>query len=391
MPDRPNFPIPDELTPDTFCLCLQIPNNEIWKQVIAGLLAQPMYWFNWQRDSSHSGKILSQYWQNLFDQIDWSDMSCCCTPPQKRLNADGTMSISTDGGATWQPAGDQDPRNTAMQLPPVPGDDGATKKCKAANSIVRQLKDQQAAYSANIGTISTLAEMAASLVGLAVLVFFDPALAPFLIGAFFELAAALLATTQTAYNALFTDDDWSWVLCEVYCKMDDTGTIPASEFINIQADFDSHFSGNAALTFSSILNAWQLPGLNNAAKIPTTDNLDCSGCCPVCGANWVAYTGYGDPLTFGTDVHGNYVQGTPVLHSGVYYLIIHSPGDDNDCCDLIDVRNTDGTTPTDGGTLYIICGQPKAGTYHNFSGTPVSTNEVQVQRTAATPTRVYLA
>jgi hypothetical protein len=355
MPDRPNFPIPDELTPDTFCLCLQIPNNEIWKQVFAGLLAQPMYWFNWQRDPDHSGKILSQYWQTLFDQIDWSDMSCCCPDPQIRLNSDGSISVSNDGGATWQTDNSKDPRYTSPQFPPIPGDDGDDKKCKAANSIVRQLKDNQIGYSSKIGVITTVLEMAAALVGLAVLVFATAGLGTFLIGAFFELASALLATTSTAYDALFTDDDWSWVLCELYCKMTTDGQIPADQFINIQADFDSHFSGNAALTFSSILGAWQLPGLNNAAKIPTTDNLDCSGCCPACDTpEWQVYgaRGEGTGFVFGTETARTSISVTvdSVAASGSNIVILWT-NDPAICC-AVDI-DTGGATVT---ISWIPCG-----------------------------------
>lgn len=357
MPNQPNFPIPDDLTPDTFCLCLQIPNDPTWVQTFVGLLAQPTYWFNWDRDSARSGKTLSQYWSKLFDEIDWSTMSCCCQTPQRRLNSDGTMSVSFDGGATWQPAGDLDPRNTATQLPPVPGSDAPTIKCKAANSIVRQLKDQQAGYSANIGVISTIAEMAASLVGLAILVFFDPALAPFLIGAFFELAAALLATTQTAYNALFTDDDWGWILCEVFCLMDDTGALTQADFVQIESDFDAHFSGNAALTFSSILDAWQLAGLNNASKIPTTDNLDCSGCCAECDPTmWTIFNGaenYGTVVSYGSNYVIADLEFAPST-VGEYYLRMKTPTT-IDCCTIT------GWEVVSGGTLNITvygqCGE----------------------------------
>src|SRR5882672_10082999 len=101
MVDRANFPIPSELTPDTFCLCLQIPNNDDWKQVFNGLLAQPTYWFNWQRDSAHSGKELAAYWTELYLQIDWTTMSCCCKTPQQRFTASGALEVSFDGGATW--------------------------------------------------------------------------------------------------------------------------------------------------------------------------------------------------------------------------------------------------------------------------------------------------
>jgi hypothetical protein len=282
-------------------------------------------------------------------------MSCCCPDPQIRLNSDGSISVSNDGGATWQTDNSKDPRYTSPQFPPIPGDDGDDKKCKAANSIVRQLKDNQIGYSSKIGVITTVLEMAAALVGLAVLVFATAGLGTFLIGAFFELASALLATTSTAYDALFTDDDWSWVLCELYCKMTTDGQIPADQFINIQADFDSHFSGNAALTFSSILGAWQLPGLNNAAKIPTTDNLDCSGCCPACDTpEWQVYgaRGEGTGFVFGTETARTSISVTvdSVAASGSNIVILWT-NDPAICC-AVDI-DTGGATVT---ISWIPCG-----------------------------------
>lgn len=332
MPDLPNFPIPEDLTPDTFCLELQIPNDPTWVQTFVGLLAQPTYWFNWDKDPSHSGRTVAQYWTKLFDQIDWSNMSCC-EPPLIRLNADGSISVSTDGGATYHTDNNQDPRYTSPQFPPIPGDDGAEKKCKAANSIVRQMKDQQIGYSATIGTVTTILAMAALLVGLAVLVFATAGLATFLIGGFFELAGALLGTTAEAYNALFTDDGWSWVLCELFCKMDDTGQIPSSEFVNIQSDFDVHFSGDAALTFSSILGAWALPGLNNAAKIPTTDNLSCDACCGTCDFDtWAFFDGDAGTTVSKTSIE--WIIDSDDRGGGEWYIILLSSGSD-DCCKLV--------------------------------------------------------
>jgi len=360
MPDRPNFPIPDDLTPDTFCLCIQIPNDPTWKRVFAGLLAQPAYWFNWQRDADHSGRILGQYWTKLFDQIDWSIMSCCCPDPLIKLNPDGSISVSTDGGVTYHTDNSADPRYTLPQPPPLSGDDGDDKKCRAANNIVRQMKDYVAGNAANIGTVSTLAQMAALAIGLAVVVFFDPALIPFLVGLMFELAAALLATTETAYNALFTDDDWGWILCELFCKMTPDGQIPASEFNNIQADFDTHFTGNAALTFSALLGVWQLPGINDAAKMPTTDNLDCSGCCAECDAtSWhvVNYDGVdigtiisaiGSQITLGSTVHPDF---------GTHGVMIETAADDS-CCVPITIEYLTGDE-AGRAEFGVDCGSPR--------------------------------
>ncbi len=354
MPDQPNFPIPEALTPDTFCLCLQIPNDPTWISNFVGLLAQPTYWFNWQRDEARSGKVLAQYWTKLFDQIDWSLMSCCCPPPLIIINADGSISVSTDGGTTYHTDNNQDPRYTLPQFPPLPGSDGPDKKCAAANNIVRQMKDYVASNASSIGTYTTLASMAAQVIALAVLVFVDPALIPFLIGLAFELASALLATTSSAYNALFTDDGWSWVLCELYCKMTDDGQIPASQFVNIQADFDTHFSGNAALTFSSLLNVWQLPGLNRAAKMPTTDNLSCDSCCPNCADLWQLRDDF--PGDFGIiiarDSTSVTIQTTIALGS-TYYIDINTGGVD-DCCYMTSYEILASSAST--GLAATLCG-----------------------------------
>lgn len=278
MPDTDNFPIPDELTPDTICFQIELPNTPQWKAVFMGLLAQPTYWFNWQRDEAHSGKIVSDYWTKLFDQIDWSGMSCCPQPTNSRFTADGVYQTSFDNGATWQDDPDRDPRYTSPSPPPIPGTDGDDKRCQAANNVVQQLKDAQAGYSGSMTGVTTVLALAALLAGLAVLVFLTAGLGTFLIGAFFELASFLLGTTSSAYDALFTSDVWSYCLCKFYCAAASDGTFTQENFSDISADFDTHFTDGVALTLVSTLIAWQLPGLNNAAKVPSTAGLDCSGC-----------------------------------------------------------------------------------------------------------------
>jgi hypothetical protein len=255
---------------------------------------QPAYWFNWQRDNARSGRELAAYWNEIVLNIDWSNMSCCPTP-EIRVNDDGSISVSTDGGATWHTDNSQDPRYTAPQFPPLTGEDGDTKKCKAANNIVRQMKDVQIGNAAAIGTRDTVLSMAVVIIGLAVAVFASAGLAGFLIAVVFRLAAALLATTAVAYNALFTDDVWSWLLCELYCNMGIDGSITAGQFSTIKADATSHFTGDVLTTFQALFDTWQTPGINNAARIPTTDNLDCSGCScgsPCSPSAWAASAPY---------------------------------------------------------------------------------------------------
>lgn len=389
MPDRPNFSIPENLTPETFCLCLQIPNDPTWVQTFVGLLAQPTYWFNWDRDAARSGKILSEYWTKLFDEIDWSTMSCCCDNPPAifRYTDAGVYQRSTDGGATWTDAPDFDYRNISTLFPPPSAIGITNTKCQAADGVVQTIKVEIVeALDATFAVAQILSLIAAVLLAIlsaGSLAAFTPLIT--------AIGAAILDVGVSATQAAFTTAVWDRLRCNIYCHMNSDNSIDATGLAAILSQLTIDESGIVETVLYGIINAAGIIGITNMIRSNKGDpDADCSACCPVCGSDWVAYPTYGDPLTFGTDAFGAYIQGTPVLHAGVYYFIIHSPGDDNDCCTLDNVRNTDGTTPTDGGTLYIICGQPKAGTYHNFSGTPVATNEVQVQRTAATPTRIYL-
>jgi hypothetical protein len=92
---------------------------------------------------------------------------------------------------------------------------------------------------------------------------------------------------------MFTTPVWDFVLCTLYCNVGEDGNFSQSDFNNIMAKLDTHFTGNLALTFSGVLRGWQLIGLNNAARIPSTSNLDCSACnCAGCASLFDIGTGF---------------------------------------------------------------------------------------------------
>jgi len=331
MPNLPNFEIPAVINPEkTRCIQIEIPDDETWVRNFVGILSMPMFWFNWQRTGDTSGKQCADVWFALFQQIDWSNMSCC-PDILYQINPDGTISISTDGGATYHPAGNSDPRKTAPQLPPLGGSSGDSKKCSAANNVVRQIKDVQAGNSNNIGTVSTIAEMALLAAGLAVLVFFTAGIATYLVGLFFELAGALLTTTKTAYDAEFDSDVWNDLLCELFCNIGDDGIFTQTNFSDISAWSDDHYSGNVALTITSTLIAWQLEGLNNAARIATSDNLSCAGCsCAGCNIDLWDYFDGDSGTTVSKDTT-TWEIAANIRGDGQYYIIICAPTS-VDCC-----------------------------------------------------------
>src|SRR6266567_3307383 len=122
MPNLPNFAIPDVINPEnTRCICIQIPDDETWIQNFVGLLAQPSYWFNWQRTGTTAGSDCAKVWTELYWAIDWSTMSCCCDQPPIQFRFDtetGHYQKSTDGGLTWQDAPEYDPREISTIFPP---------------------------------------------------------------------------------------------------------------------------------------------------------------------------------------------------------------------------------------------------------------------------------
>src|SRR5215510_1940925 len=124
MPYRQNFPIPSVIDPPKQCLCIEIPGSSEWKAVIAGTLRELAYWYNWERTGDTSGAQCAAVWKEVYDSIDWSNMSCCCGGEFSVIfqwTVDGVLQQSTDNGVTWEDVPEQDPRNSSPVYPPVPG------------------------------------------------------------------------------------------------------------------------------------------------------------------------------------------------------------------------------------------------------------------------------
>lgn len=263
--------------------CLQV--NDQWVSHILGaleVLDQPDTWIGMPEEIYAARQQVNAIMAAFMEQCD--PMSNCCPDPITRIADDGSLEVSYDGGMTWAPATTEDPRNTVPQLPPITGEDGDDKRCKAANNVVRQLKDLQTQWSDSLGGGLTVLQLALAFAA-AIAGFFLSAgtLAVFLVPAILALAASLVGTGSEAYDDLFTSDVWDYALCQFYCGAEPDGTYTSTSFNNILANFDTEFSDTLALAFSSALTGWQLVGLNRAARIPSTDNLDCSACdCTTC-------------------------------------------------------------------------------------------------------------
>lgn len=285
MPDRPPFPIPENKTPETCCLCIQMPQDPTWKAVISGLLFQPAEWFNWQRDEDKSGKELAQYWRKIYEEIDWSIMSCCCNDiPLSRFTSEGHYQTSNDGGATWTDAPNQDPRNQAPQIPPALPPGTVVPECTYADSVVEFFKQ---------GVIDVLTEgntiqqVIALIGGILAAVFGAGGPVLGVIGALIAaLAAGIVGLGITAVKDAFTDTVWTDLKCLLYKNINADGSFSQAQVDNIYANVPGNTVAQTVLR--SWIAALGLTGLTNTARLlygsPTAD---CSSCTDFCGADWV--------------------------------------------------------------------------------------------------------
>lgn len=339
-------------------VCLKIPNAPEYRRAFIGHLNQLGLWANWEKSylpGDVRARDAAELWRETLNKYLEMDcfMPCCDEPQQLRINPDGSTSVSTDGGTTWTPNLD-DPRTTAVQLPPPATAPGDATKCKAANNVLQQMQDAQAAFAANLGTGATLLQLALAIAGIVALVLFTTGAAAFLVPIVLELAGGIVTLSAAAYNALFTTEVWQYVLCQLYCNIGEDGIFTQGNFNDISANLDSHFTGNLALSFSGTLQGWQLNGLNNAARIPGASNLDCSACdCGGCDVGkWILFddfVGAGQTISYGAD----YVE-VPSYHAsnGTSYVILHT-GDISNCCQVDHFEFISGSTDASFG--YTNC------------------------------------
>jgi len=277
MPNFPNFPIPSETPETTRCICLQIPDSDEWIQVFAGLLAIPAYWFNWQRDDERNGRMLAQRWTKLYDQIDWSTMSCCCDtiPVQYRYTTDGALERSTDGGLTWEPSPEYDPRYNSPQFPPISGEDGNDKKCAASEGMVLLLKEGLSDNLTDDMSRYTLDELINNWLT-SVIETSNPFEALVRV-----VANQIFALVISALRAALTTEVYDQLKCILYCEIEGDASFTESSWESVRAKVLTDITGIAGVFIEHILFLLGALGMTNLARSGAVAEGDCAECeCP---------------------------------------------------------------------------------------------------------------
>jgi len=181
-----------------------------------------------------------------------------------------TVQTSTDGGATWTPAPDLDPRNQNIAAP-MTGDD---VECRAASSVVRWLND----YFDNVLDMVEAASEAGGVIAL--MLELMGALGPF--GLFLDgitlLADGIIGLGAEVVDAALSTEAYDQLRCIIYANMDSDGRLDDASFAAAMAQIDSDMGDVASFVLNGQLGYMGFGGVNTAAALDLDDTRDCTYC-----------------------------------------------------------------------------------------------------------------
>lgn len=353
-------PIPDANWDEEPTICLNV--NEEWASHIIGLLEALDQADTWEGTPEEIEAARENARHIILGFMEGCDemIACCPEPNRTRINDDGTMEISYDGGLTWQSGDDDDPRITAPQFPPLTGSPSDQKRCDAAANVEFHFE----AHAEQIENDTTLWATISGLVGafVSLLIFLSAitlgTLTPIVMG----IAAALLTVGKDAFTAAMTAEVWATFNCIIYCRMDDNGNLTGSDIDGIVSDINAQLTGVAALYLSKTVLFMGVVGMNNMARTATGVEGNCVDCeCPeTCPQRW--HPRFDDPsLGVITEVGDDYIiaETTTAQPNGVYYISLWTDdaADPNNCCYITSVEVLTGSASVnigspcgDGGT-----------------------------------------
>jgi len=329
----PGYKLPVVIDPDTCCICIPLPNDFNHKMAFLGQLDELGYWWNWERDTDKKGRAAADVWREIVTCIrEDLDMSGCgCDgeriPTNQRYTEDGHLEQSFDNGETWENADNIDPRFNSPVFNPLPGADGATKRCKGANSVISILKAEQAKDSAilDAGTgitaliAAVVAAVAATGVGIVVGV---------VIALMSGILNAIINAGETTFTASFDGTTWDDLLCILFCEMDDDGTFTEQSWENVvvQAGDLANYPANEWL--AHMIKVIGPVGLTNASLSGVAGSMSCDGC--DCAEEWCyewnfLTDDYDFVATYGAWTLGQGWVGTTAGTGKSIYLTIATP------------------------------------------------------------------
>lgn len=362
----PGYKLPEVIDPDTCCVCIPLPNDFNHKMAFLGQLDELGYWWNWERDPDKKGREAAAVWRNIVQCIrEDLDMSGCgCgedKPTNTRINPEtGLYEVSYDGGVTWQPAPEQDPRNSGTVFPPRPGDPGDVLRCQTANSVVGFFEERKQEEYEGLVANATFAAFVTDLLAALAAIGLAFALVPTAIAALLAFVVNGFARAiPEDFDSQFTNATWEALLCVVYCHCEPDGSFTEAQWQAIKTEARDMIGGYAGQWAYDHLNLIGVVGLTNAgrANYPGSRECDDCGCAANCEDNVFAGIDESD-MDHGTVVSRN-GDGTVTFELATSgpatgYLIIRFPSLGN-CCYVNSFTQDSGASA---GVAFIPCGLP---------------------------------
>jgi len=225
---------------------------------------------------SESGTIDQQMINDLQAGLVEALMCGCCpdTSILSRLTENGHYQTSTDGGATWTDAPQEDPRNGVPQSPPRLPLDTINDECTYADSVVKLFKQGVIDILVEGNTVQQIIAIITGI--LAGVLGFAGGILTFVGAAIAVLANAIFAIGITAVQAAFTSDFWDMLRCLISENINSDGSFTQTQVDAIYAGM----TGNSLAIF--IVQNWiaflGTQGLTNSAR--ALNGAADAICCP---------------------------------------------------------------------------------------------------------------
>jgi len=262
------------------------------------------------------------------------DMGCCYDVVEHRITSTGAIEIRVNGG-DWIPD-PTDPRITAPTMPPITMDETHTK-CDAATNAATHIDDIISETSSQLGGAGSIIEIAIAIVAAIFALFIAPEALPALVPVILPLIAGLIFLGQAAWDAYFSSDVHSKILCALYCTIGDDGTFTDAQYAAFLSKLGTDLPASPAKDmFISLVSRIGTVGLNNYAAIGTSASANCEACnCETpCVGDWEIWSGsetYGTIVGFGDDFIDLELSFAPAT-VGEYFARLRRPDGAPCCC-----------------------------------------------------------
>lgn len=258
--------------------CYSLSEREI--QMIMAFVDYIGWKTRYEATETEIDQLLIDHWMgNLARKL----MTGCCPDDGllRRFTSDGVFETSDDGGETWTPAPELDPRNDAIENPPLPGSDGDAKRCAAADNVRDLFLQYRDNLVSLLGASPTLVSIIAGILAFIAVITGVSGAAIGISVLLMGLASFLLTLTPEEVTDQLTEEVLETFKCLVYCRMSTDGRLSYEDWQGLLSDIASTFDDLPELFFYQTVNAMGYIGVNNAGSIgaPTAD--DCGDCdCP---------------------------------------------------------------------------------------------------------------